>query len=70
MKKLHLYFLDSTGKKQRLTPKVAAENLTAEEVRSNMEELVALQLFQRNDAVLYETAESAKYVETIETSLF
>lgn len=70
MKKLHLTFFNGEGKKHKLIPKVAAENLSGEQVRSAMDQLSALQIFEKEEVTLYQEPAGAKYVETIETTLF
>ncbi len=70
MKKLQLTFLNEEGKTHTLTPKVAAEDLSEAEVREAMEQLCALNIFDRDGVRLYQEVDSAKYVETTETPLF
>ena len=70
MKKLHLTFLNSEGKKHSLVPAVAAEDLDVETVRGAMEKMTALQLFSKDDIALIQEVDSAKYVETTETQIF
>lgn len=70
MKKLHLRFVNATGNKHTLIPKVAADNLTAQEARTAMMDIVQLGLFEKDNVPLYTAIDSAKYVETIETELF
>lgn len=70
MKKLHLTFLNSEGKKHKLIPKVASTALTGEAVESAMNQLATLNLFEKDNVALYQGVDSAKYVETIETALF
>lgn len=70
MKKLHMRFLNADGVKHTFIPKLAAENLTAEEVRKAMEDITQLGLFEKNGVALFSEVESARYVETIETPLF
>lgn len=70
MKKLHLTFLNSEGKKHKLIPKMAAEDLTAEQVRDAMDQLVALDIFENGKVMLFQETATAKYVETIDTPLF
>lgn len=45
MKKLHLTFLNSEGKKHKMIPRIANENLSAQTVRQVMEEISGLPLF-------------------------
>ncbi|WP_308618609.1 DUF2922 domain-containing protein [uncultured Enterococcus sp.] len=70
MKKLHLTFLNSEGKKHKMIPRIANENLSAQTVRQVMEEISGLPLFVKKDVTLFAAPASAKYVETIETELF
>lgn len=70
MKKLHLTFLNQEGKKHKLVPKIASSELTAEAVEAAMNQLTALDLFEKEGVALYQGVDSAKYVETIETPLF
>lgn len=70
MKKLHVTFLNESGKKHSWVPNVASEELTAEEVRAAADKLTELDLFEKSGVLLYQKTESAKYVETIETELF
>lgn len=70
MKKLIITFLNSAGSKHSWSPQMAAEDLTKEEVQKLAEDLVALNLFEREGIALYQQVNSAKYVETIETDLF
>lgn len=70
MKKLYLTFLNEEGKKHNLIPKVAAEDLTEEEVRQAMEQIRGLDIFDKDGIKLYQDIDSAKYVETIESPLF
>lgn len=70
MKKLHLTFVDEAGKKHKLVPKVADENLTKEQVQQAMQDITALNMFEKERVALYQEVVGAKYVETIETILF
>lgn len=70
MKKLHLTFLNEEGKKHKLIPKVAALDLSAEQVEAAMNQLTTLDLFEKEGVGLFQAVASAKYVETIETPLF
>lgn len=70
MKKLSMTFLNENGDKHKFTPKVAAEDLSAEVVREKMEYLTALGIFEKSGVKLFQEVDSAKYVETIETPLF
>ncbi|BCA85017.1 hypothetical protein EsVE80_05400 [Enterococcus saigonensis] len=70
MKKLHLTFLNSEGKKHKIIPRIANENLGVTEVQQVMEEISGLSLFVKKGVTLFVAPASAKYVETIETELF
>lgn len=70
MKRLHLTFMNSEAKKHKLVPKVADENLTKEQVQQAMQDITALNMFEKEQVALYQEAIGAKYVETIETILF
>ena len=70
MKKLHLTFLNAEGKKHKLIPKVASTELSGEAVEASMNQFAELNLFEKENVALYQGVDSAKYVETIETSLF
>lgn len=68
--KLQLEFKNALGKKHRFTPKLAREDLTAEEVRGAMDQIVQLGIFEKNGVKHCTAVSGAKYVETIETILF
>ncbi len=70
MKKLRMTFLNGEGKKHSLDPIIAATNLEAPTVRTAMEGLRDLALFEKDGIQLYAEVQSAKYIETIETPLF
>lgn len=70
MKKLHVTFLNEAGKKHSWSPSVASETLNAQEVKAAADKLASLNLFAKDGILLYQKAEAAKYVETIETELF
>lgn len=70
MKKLHLTFVNSEGKKHKMIPRVADENLSGQTVLKVMTEVSGLPLFVKNGVTLFVAPASAKYVETIETELF
>ncbi|HLQ39419.1 MAG TPA: DUF2922 domain-containing protein [Tetragenococcus sp.] len=70
MKKLHLTFLNAEGKTHNLIPTVAAQDLSAQEVKEAMDQLCDLAIFDKEGVKLYQSASAAKYVETIETPLF
>ncbi|WP_265455654.1 DUF2922 domain-containing protein [Enterococcus sp. HY326] len=70
MKKLHLTFLNETGKKHTLRPALASESLTEEAVRQAMSSICELGIFEKNREQLFVEPDSAKYVETIETVIF
>ncbi|KAF1293095.1 DUF2922 domain-containing protein [Candidatus Enterococcus leclercqii] len=70
MKKLRMTFLNGEGKKHSLDPIVAATNLEPPTVRTVMEDLRDLELFEKDGIRLYAEVQGAKYIETIETPLF
>ncbi|WP_122645507.1 DUF2922 domain-containing protein [Enterococcus mediterraneensis] len=70
MKKLHMTFLNEEGKKHKLIPRFADENLSAIQVQTAMNELTQLPLFEKAGVALFTQVDSAKYVEVIETELF
>lgn len=70
MKKLHLTFFNSEGKKHKMIPRIANENLDATKIQQVMEEISGAALFVKNGVTLFVAPASAKYVETIETELF
>ncbi|MGO2084077.1 DUF2922 domain-containing protein [Vagococcus sp.] len=70
MKKLNLTFLNAVGKQTTLTPTIAKQDLTADEVKNLMAEIIKLKAFEKEGTQLYTTAKSAKYVETVTTDLF
>lgn len=70
MKKLQMTFVNADMKTTRYTPKVAREDLSAEEVRQVMEAIVALDFFTKNGVKQCTGIGRARYVETIETILF
>ncbi|WEG73803.1 DUF2922 domain-containing protein [Vagococcus intermedius] len=70
MKKLSLNFLDAAGKPVTLTPRLADSSLSAEQVKYFMEQLIQLELFERNSVLKYSQIASAKYIETLTTDLF
>lgn len=70
MKKLQLTFLNGVGRKHRWTPKAAKQDMTGEEAKTLMQEIVDIGMFQKNGVAHCTDISSAKYVETIETTLF
>lgn len=70
MKKLQMTFYNALGKKHRFTPKIARQDLTADEVRQVMTNLVTMDVFEKNGVKHCTGVSAAKYVETIETPLF
>ncbi|MGX7025133.1 DUF2922 domain-containing protein [Vagococcus hydrophili] len=70
MKKLSMTFLNETGKKTYLRPKVASETLDAGTVKTVMDDITGLDLFEKTGEKMYAETKSAKYTETITTELF
>lgn len=70
MKTLNMIFLNEEEKKVTLKPKVARDNLSAEEVKQVMDDICSLGLFEKNGIHVYHETFAAKYTETIVTPLF
>lgn len=70
MKKLHMTFLNEDGSKKTLVIRCVHQELTPAAVKEAMEQIVALELFEKNGLRLMTEVHSAKYVETIETVVF
>ncbi|GCF93312.1 hypothetical protein NRIC_12030 [Enterococcus florum] len=70
MLKLSVAFETSEGKVHRWNYKEPNQELTSEEIKTEMDKLCGLGIFEKNGVRLYERASSAKYVETIETPVF
>lgn len=70
MKKLSLTFLDAAGKSVTLTPTLADSTLSATQVKDFMEQLIQLELFERNGLLKYSQVAGARYIETLTTELF
>ena len=49
---------------------MASTELSGEAVETAMNQFAELNLFEKDNVALYQGVDSAKYVETIETSLF
>lgn len=69
-KELHMIFLDEEGRTCTIKPKAVREDVSAATVQSAMEQIVDLDLFEKNDTALYKEVKGAKVVETIVTELF
>lgn len=69
-KELEMIFLNEEGKKRTLKPKAVRENIGAEVVRNAMDKIIALELFEKDDAVLYKEVKGARLVERVVTDLF
>lgn len=69
-KQLQMIFLNEDGKQRILKPKTARDNVTAEVVRTAMDKIAELNLFEKDDASIYKEVKSARFVETIVTDLF
>lgn len=69
-KQLQMIFLNEDGKQRILKPKTARDNVTAEVVRTAMDKIAELDLFEKDDASIYKEVKSARFVETIVTDLF
>lgn len=70
MFKLVATFTTSLGKKQTWSLNNPDPNKTPTEVKSLLQRLIGIKLFHKDGADLFNTVESAKYVETTETILF
>lgn len=70
MRKLHLMFKNADGSKKTLIIHLCQQNLAPEFVKTIMEELIALKLFERNGVQLCTEIIGAKYVEKKVTPLF
>ena len=70
MFKLVATFTTSLGKKQTWSLNNHDPNKTPTEVKSLLQRLIGIKLFHKDGADLFNTVESAKYVETTETILF
>ncbi|MHC5247076.1 DUF2922 domain-containing protein [Enterococcus sp. LJL90] len=70
MRKLHLMFKNGDGSKKTLIIHLCQQNLAPEFVKTIMEELIALKLFERNGVQLCTEIIGAKYVEKKVTPLF
>lgn len=70
MQKLVAVFENSKGKNHRWTFKEPNLNKSAEEIRTALEKLTALNLFEKDGVRLYQKVVSAKIIETTEKTLF
>ncbi|MGO2638967.1 MAG: DUF2922 domain-containing protein [Enterococcus viikkiensis] len=70
MLKLSAAFENSSGTSHRWSFSDPNRNLTAPEVREQLEKLCELELFSKEGVQLFKQVTSAKLVETIETELF
>ncbi|MGG5316302.1 DUF2922 domain-containing protein [Enterococcus sp. AZ072] len=70
MLKLNASFEDEMGKRHRWSYNEPNPNLTPEEIRTSLETLTTLKLFEKDDVKQFQKVVSAKFVETIETPLF
>ncbi|MGO3728228.1 MAG: DUF2922 domain-containing protein [Enterococcus viikkiensis] len=70
MLKLSAAFENSLGTSHRWSFSDPNRNLTAPEVREQLEKLCELELFSKEGVQLFKQVTSAKLVETIETELF
>ncbi|MBO1305297.1 DUF2922 domain-containing protein, partial [Enterococcus sp. 669A] len=70
MIKLVTGFLNSLGKKHTLSIKDPNTDLSPAEIKQSLELLTTLDIFEKDGVGLFEEVVSAKYVETIETSVF
>ena len=70
MLKLVATFRTSLGKSQTWSLNNPDPNKTSTEVKSLLQRLTGIKLFHKDGADLFDTVESAKYVETNETIIF
>lgn len=69
-KVLRLSFLNEEKKKKSMTLANAAGDLTAEEVRAAMDEIVQANVFEKDGVDLYKVPDSAEYIERTVSPLF
>ncbi|MBI0111246.1 DUF2922 domain-containing protein [Lactobacillus sp. W8093] len=69
-KTLRLVFLNGANKKVSLSLPNAADNLAATEVKAAMAAIANANVFAQEGVDLYQTPQSASYVERTVTSLF
>ena len=69
-KTLQLVFLNGAGKNVNLSLANAAANLTGAEVKTAMTTIANADAFEQEGVSLYQTPQSAAYVERTVTSLF
>ncbi|MBO1308539.1 DUF2922 domain-containing protein [Enterococcus sp. 669A] len=70
MIKLVTDFLNSLGKKHKLSIKDPNTDLSPAEIKQSLELLTTLDIFEKDGVGLFQEVVSAKYVETIETPVF
>lgn len=70
MLKLKASFEDELGKRHPWSYNEPNPNLTPEEIRTSLETLTTLKLFEKDNVKQFQKVVSAKFVETIETPLF
>lgn len=69
-KELEMIFLNEDGKQRTLKPKAVRENIEAETVRNAMDNIIELDLFEKDDLALYKEVKGARLVERVVTDLF
>lgn len=70
MRKLVAVFENSEGRNHRWSLKEPDTNKSAEEIKSLLEKMTTLDLFEKDGVKLFQKVVSAKFVETKETSIF
>lgn len=70
MRKLVAVFENSEGRNHRWSLKDPDTNKSAEEIKSLLEKMTTLDLFEKDGVKLFQKVVSAKFVETKETSIF
>lgn len=70
MKTLNLSFKGSLGKGHTLKLNYASEDLDEKTIRDAMDKIIASQLIQKDDDILYVRSSGAKYVTTTDQVIF
>ena len=69
-KVLRLTFKDAEGKKKALTLSNAKDGLSEEQVRGAMTKISQAGLFEKEGVAIYDSIQSAAYIERNTTSIF
>lgn len=70
MRKLELVFKSSDDKLKTMVINYASDTLTADDLKARMEQIAALNMFQKDGINLYSTPVAAQYRDTQIQSLF